>query len=112
VTSYAQSPILRRGTRRFWTPVLFSYRSRLRFVAVAKTGVCSSEASDLSGYPRYFLVDLPTLRSCDVPMCEVESRLRSEAGLNKSLGGRGWTLIPDNEDSERVIELLAPGFRR
>jgi hypothetical protein len=86
--------------------VLFSYRGRLRFVARAETGRELNTQMPHVDYPYCFVIDMPTLRRADVPLDHVEHRLQTEAGLNGSLRGQGWTRIPDSQQAEQVINTL------
>ena len=86
--------------------VLFMYRSRLRFVAKAETGRMDNTYLKQADYPYCFVIDLRTLRPTDMPVEDLERRLRAEAGLQKSLQGQGWTIIPDSERAEEVIDAL------
>jgi hypothetical protein len=88
--------------------ILFSYLSKLRYVARAKTGRTVNEYPHRSPkeYHYCFLVDLGSMRKADVSLQEVERRLRAQAGLQKSLQGQGWTHIPDSKQAETVIAAL------
>jgi hypothetical protein len=91
--------------------ILFSYLSKLRYVAKAKTGRTVNEYPHRSPkeYHYCFLVDLGSMRKADVSLQEVERRLRAQAGLQKSLQGQGWTRIPDSKQAETAIgELSEP----
>jgi hypothetical protein len=86
--------------------VLFSYRAHLRFVARAETGRMDNTQIPHVDYPHCFIINLQTLRPANVPLDELENRLRMEAGLDVSLRGQGWTRIPANEHAEQLIEAL------
>jgi Predicted restriction endonuclease len=85
--------------------ILFSYRSKLRYVGKAKTGRTDNSHPDYPEYSHCFVIKLP-VREANVSLEEVERKLRAEASLQKSLAGQGWTKIPDSERAEKVIEDL------
>ena len=86
--------------------VLFSYRGRLRFVAQTETARMDNSYLPDDDYPHCFIINMKTVRSVDVPLEELENRLRAEAGLDVSLRGHGWTRIPDSQRAERAVEAL------
>jgi hypothetical protein len=86
--------------------VLFSYRGHLRFIAQTKTGRMDNVYMPHPDYPCCFIMNLQTLRRANVALAELESPLRTQAGLKVSLGGRGWTRIPDGKRTELVIAAL------
>jgi hypothetical protein len=55
-------------------------------------------------YPYCFTVNLASVRTTDVPLAAVEQQLRTDAGLQRSLQAQGWTIIPDSERAEQIIE--------
>jgi hypothetical protein len=57
-------------------------------------------------YPYCSVINMPTLRRADVPLDQVEHRLQTEAGLDGSLRGRGWTRIPNSQQAEQVINTM------
>ncbi|HEV7927533.1 MAG TPA: hypothetical protein VGR14_19435, partial [Verrucomicrobiae bacterium] len=87
--------------------ILFSYQNKLRYVAKAETGRKANTYREQAKYRHCFIVDLDSIRAADVSLEEVERRLRDEAGLQKSLAGRGWNIIPDSEQAEMVIADLS-----
>jgi hypothetical protein len=90
--------------------ILFSYCSKLRYVAKATTSRTVNEYPDRSPkkYPFCFRVDLD-FRKADISLEEVERRLHAERALkkSKSLMGQGWTEIPESEEAKKVIEELS-----
>jgi hypothetical protein len=86
--------------------LLFSYRNKLRFVAKAKTGRMDNTYMPHQDYPFCFEINMKTLRNADIPLDEVEHQLRTHAGLQKSLHAQGWTMIPDSERAEEIINAL------
>jgi hypothetical protein len=91
--------------------ILFSYRNRLRYVAEAETGSMDTTDDERDKYPaylHYFVIKMASIREADVSLKEVERKLRTQAGLRKPLAGRGWNIIPDNEQVKMVIEEYAP----
>jgi hypothetical protein len=51
-------------------------------------------------------MDMP-LRNADVPLQDVENKLRDHTGLQKSLQARGWNRIPDSQRAEEIINTLS-----
>jgi hypothetical protein len=86
--------------------ILFSYRGHLRFVAQAETGRMDNVHMPHPDYPNCFVINMQALRRANVPLAELEERLRAEAGLDLSLRGQGWTRIPDSDRAAQVIEAL------
>src|SRR5262245_41809561 len=72
--------------------VLFTYQARLRYVARAASGRQDNTFESRQGFPHCFVVDPASIRAVDLPIGEVERRFR-EAGVDRSLGGQGWTEI-------------------
>ena len=85
--------------------VLFCHDAKVRFVAEAVTGRMDNTYLRQAEYPHCFVMKLPARRT-DVPLAEVESRLRAEAGLQKSLQGRVWTRVPDSTEVKQVIDSI------
>lgn len=85
--------------------VLFCHETKLRFVAEAATGRMDNTHLRQGEYSHCFVIKLPPRRA-NVPLAEVERRLRAEAGLKKSLQGQAWTRIPDSKEAEHVIDSL------
>jgi hypothetical protein len=83
--------------------VLFCHDAKLRFVAEAATGRMDNTYLRQAEYPHCLVLKLPARRA-NAPLAEVESRLRAEAGLQKSLQGQAWTRFPDSERAKQVID--------
>jgi len=87
--------------------MLFSYRGRIRFVARAGSGRMMNTYLPDAKYPHCFLVNLQTLRRVNASVEEVEARLRDRNCLDKSFRSRGWNIIDDTEEAERIVAALS-----
>lgn len=86
--------------------LLFSYAGRLRFVARSLSTRLEHTFLPDDKYPHCFIVDLQSVRRANVPLDEVESKLREAHCLDKSFRSRGWTIIDDSSRAEQVINSL------
>ena len=86
--------------------VLFSFQSKLRFVAKAGTGRIANIYMLQAECPHCFVIDLTSLRRADCPLRLVDEALSAEAGLQRSLLGQGWTKFPDTQRAEAIINRL------
>ncbi|HZK79605.1 MAG TPA: HNH endonuclease signature motif containing protein [Humisphaera sp.] len=86
--------------------VLFSYMGHVRYVVKAASGRLDNTYEPHRNYPYCFVIDMSSVRPVDIEIGLIEKLLRDEAGLQKSLKGQGWTIIPDSEAVARVVESL------
>jgi hypothetical protein len=85
--------------------ILFSLLGRVRFVGKSASGRLDNKYGKEEYYPYCFLVDHKSLQAVDVSFDELERRF-SDAGVNVSLAGQGWTRLPDNSNTETVVRGL------
>ena len=95
--------------------LVFSYLGEVAYFARAKSGRGINSGTGKSKYPFYFCVDVATIRPAGktkLRLRDFEDELR-EAGVlsdeekEKSLArGRGWAIVEETRDNEKIIDRI------
>lgn len=87
--------------------LLFTYRARIVFTALAESGLVPSVGNESQKYPYYFTVDLTTLRKADEDFHKVERWYNQKTGANVRLvKTRGWNKLPDSTHTDELWKRL------
>ncbi len=87
--------------------ILFSYRNHIMYVARACSGCLPWLGKDWKKYPNCLEIDLDSIREVSFSVAELESELRRETELNKSIEkSQGWPLLSDDSKTEAIVDRL------
>lgn len=89
-------------------PLVFSYRKKVRYIAVAGTGLTNNTGPDHRDYPFGFFVRPETLEAIrDTSIEDMDRELRQVAPNIKTIAGsRGWNIVPDTNETAAVLAAL------
>ena len=83
--------------------LVFTYQTRVVFTARAGSGLVPNEDEQRQTYPKYFVVDLATLREADKELQDLERQYNEATGTGLNLAvSQGWNTVPDSVHTEEV----------
>jgi hypothetical protein len=85
--------------------ILFSLSGRVSFVGKVQSGRQPNSFEQQEAFPYCIIVEPTSIQRVDVSLAELERRL-NVAGVHISLGGQGWTKLPDSPEAEAVVKAL------
>ena len=84
-------------------PLLFTFQSRVVFLARTASGLRANYDEYQVRYPYYFLVDMEKVRQVDIDLQEIENQLHKAGFVKNFVITQGWPFVVDNPQTEALF---------